>query len=236
MGSPGRTPLTDDLIERIARAGPLTFAAFMEACLYHPEHGYYTRRVPAPGPRDYVTSPEVGPLFGRLLAWQLQEMWERMGQPTGFDLVECGAGRGALAGAILETVQTKAPDFAAALRVTLVEVSPRLREQAQASLKAHGDRGRGAERLPAGVSGCLLSNELIDALPVPRVAQRAGGLREIYVSARNGELVEIESEPSSPALARYLERYGAPLQEDQHAEINLAALDWLQQAAAALGG
>src|SRR3990170_2601077 len=96
MGSPGRTPLTDHLVERIARAGPLTFAAFMEACLYHPEHGYYTRRVPATGPRDYVTSPEVGPLFGRLLAWQLQEMSERMGQPTGFDLVECGAGGGPL--------------------------------------------------------------------------------------------------------------------------------------------
>ena len=234
MGSPGRTPLTDHLVERIARAGPLTFAAFMEACLYHPEHGYYTRRVPATGPRDYVTSPEVGPLFGRLLAWQLQEMWERMGQPTGFDLVECGAGRGALAGAILETVQTKAPDFAAALRVTLVEVSPRLREQAQASLKAHGDRVRVAERLPTRVAGCLLSNELIDALPVHRVAQRAGGLREIYVSARNGELVEIEGEPSSPALARYLERYGGPLQEGQQAEVNLAALAWLDEAARAL--
>src|SRR3990172_5392061 len=149
MGSPGRTALTDVLAGRPARAGPLTFAAFMEACLYHPEHGYYTRRVPATGPRDYVTSPEVGPLFGRLLAWQLQEMWERMGQPTGVDLVEGGAGRGALAGAILETVQTKAPDFAAALRVTLVDVSPRLREQAQASLKAHGERVRVAERLAA---------------------------------------------------------------------------------------
>jgi len=234
MGSPGRTPLTDDLIERIARHGPLTFAAFMEACLYHPEHGYYTRRVLAPGPRDYVTSPEVGPLFGRLLAWQLREMWERMGQPARFDLVECGAGRGALAGEILETVQTKAPDFAAALRVTLVEVSPRLREQAQASLKTHGERVRAAERLPARMAGCLLSNELVDALPVHRVAQRAGGLREIYVSARNGELVEIEGEPSSPALARYLERYGAPLQEGQQAEVNLAALAWLDEAARAL--
>src|SRR3990172_4339525 len=98
MGSPGRTPLTDHLVDRIARDGPLTFAAFMEACLYHPEHGYYPRRVPAPGPRDYVTSPEVGPLFGRLLAWQLQEMWERMGQATGFGLGEGGAGRGGVGG------------------------------------------------------------------------------------------------------------------------------------------
>ena len=234
MGSPGRTALTDVLVDRIARAGPLTFAAFMEACLYHPEHGYYTRRVPATGPRDYVTSPEVGPLFGRLLAWQLREMWELLGRPGRFDLVECGAGRGALAAGILEAVHAKAPDFAAALRVTLIEVSPRLREQAQAALEGQGERVAIVEQLPAGVSGCLLSNELVDALPVHRLVRRGRGLRESYVSARGGELAEVESEPSSPALARYLERYGAPLQEDQHAEINLAALDWLQQAAAAL--
>src|SRR3989338_9235791 len=197
MGSPGRTALTDVLVDRIARAGPLPFAAFMAACLSHPEHGYYPRRVPATGPRDYVTSPEVGPLFARLLAWQLGEMWELLGRPGRFDLVECGAGRGALAAGILEAVRAKAPDFAAALRVTLVEVSPRLREQAQASLKAHGDRVRAAARLPAGVVGCLLTKELVDALPGHRVAQRAGDVREIYVSARTGELAEIEGGLSS---------------------------------------
>src|SRR3990170_1465708 len=134
MGSPGRTALTDVLVGRIVRDGPLTFAAFMEACLYHSEHGYYTRRVPERGQRDYVSSPEVGPLFGRLLAWQLGEMWEALGRPGRFDLVECGAGRGTLASAILESVHRQAPDFAAALRVTLVEVSGPLREQARASL------------------------------------------------------------------------------------------------------
>ncbi|HLD78902.1 MAG TPA: SAM-dependent methyltransferase, partial [archaeon] len=162
------------------------------------------------------------------------EMWELLGRPGRFDLVECGAGRGALAAGILEAVRAKAPDFAAALRVTLVEVSPRLREQAQAALEGQGERVAIVERLPAGVSGCLLSNELVDALPVHRVAQRAGGLREIYVSARGGELVEMEGEPSSPALARYLERYGAPLEDGQQAEVNLAALAWLDEAARAL--
>jgi len=234
MGSPGRTALTDVLVGRIAREGPLTFAAFMEACLYHPEHGYYTRRVPERGPRDYVSSPEVGPLFAQLLAWQLGEMWEALGRPARFDLVECGAGRGALAGEILETVQTKTPDFAAALRITLVETSLRLREQTRAALEKQGERVAIVERLPTGVSGCLLSNELVDALPVHRVAQRGDGLREIYVSARNRELVEIEGEPSSPALARYLERYGAPLEDGQQAEVNLAALAWLDEAARAL--
>jgi len=231
---PSRTPLTDILVKRIERQGPLTFAAFMEACLYHPEHGYYTRRVPAQGRRDYVTSPEVGPLFGRLLAWQLREMWELLGRPSRFDLVECGAGRGQLAAHILDTVHATALDLAAALRVTLVEVSPGLREQANAALAKYRERAQVDERLPAGIAGCLLSNELLDALPVHRVVKRQEGVREIYVGARNGQLMEIERELSSPALARYLERYGAPLREGQHAEINLAALGWLAQVAAAL--
>lgn len=238
MGSPAerRTPLTAVLLERIARQGPLTFADFMQACLYHPDYGYYTQRVPAsPAGRDYVTSPQVGPLFGRLLAWQLGEMWEALDRPARFDLVECGAGRGRLAGDLLAAAGEQAPDFAAALRVTLVETSPALREQARAALASYGERVRLGDRLPlGGVVGCVVSNELVDAFPAHRVVQRGDELREIYVGARGGELVEVEGELSSPELARYLDRYGAPLEDGQQAEVNLAALAWLEQAAAAL--
>ncbi len=227
-----RTPLTDILVERIAREGPLTFAAFMEACLYHPEYGYYTRHRAG---RDYVTSPEVSPLFGRLLVRQLEEMWGILGRRERFDLLECGAGSGLLAGQILAAAGELFPDFFRALRVTLVESSRGLRERAREALRAHGDKVRFEERLPTGrVRGCLLSNELVDALPVHRVVQRRGGLREIYVDARNGQLIETEGELSSADLARYLERYGAPLQEGQQAEVHPAALRWLEQAAEAL--
>src|SRR5271170_635537 len=78
--APERTPLAELLLERIRASGPLTFAEFMESCLYHPEHGYYSR----PEARrfaDYYTSPDVHPVFGRLLARQLAEMWERLGRP-----------------------------------------------------------------------------------------------------------------------------------------------------------
>lgn len=235
MGSSGRTPLTEILLERIARQGPLTFAAFMEACLYDPAHGYYTQRVPARGQRDYVTSPEVGPVFGRLLAWQLRELWEGLVRPARFDLVECGAGRGELAAEILKTAGEKAAGFAAALRLTLVETSPGLRQQARASLAAYQERVKFVEQLPAsGVVGCVFSNELVDALPVHRVVQRAGELREIFVTARKGELAEVEGEASSPELARYLARSGARLEDGQQAEVQLAALTWLEKAAAAL--
>ncbi|HSC77694.1 MAG TPA: SAM-dependent methyltransferase [Candidatus Acidoferrales bacterium] len=227
-----RTPLTDVLLQRIRRDGPLTFAAFMEACLYHPEYGYYSQGRSAHGAGDYFTSPDVGPLFARLLARQFREMWEALGRPRTFDLVECGAGRGRLAAQLLAAVVEQGSDFAAALRVTLVEASPQLRVEAEKSV---GNSARVLGEFPsAPIVGCIVSNELLDALPVHRVVQRPAGLQEIYVSAEGDELREVEGPLSSPALVQYLEKYGAPLQEDQFAEVSLAALEWLERAAASL--
>ena len=237
MASPAtsRTPLTDILLERIEREGPLTFAAFMEMCLYHPEHGYYTAHVAESGQRDYFTSPDVGSLFGRLLGGQLRELWELLGHPTRFDLVECGAGCGRLAGDILKWAAEHAPTFLTALRVTLVETSGPLRQQASKRLWQYGARVRCVADLPREqIIGCVLSNELVDALPVHRVVQRAEGLREIYVVAQDGALGEAEGELSTPALSHYLERYGTPLEVDQLAEVNLRALGWLERVARSL--
>ena len=237
MASPAtsHTPLTDILLERIEREGPLTFAAFMEMCLYHPEHGYYTAHIAESRKRDYFTSPDVGPLFGRLLGGQLRELWELLGRPARFDLVECGAGRGRLAGDILEWAAEHAPTFLTALRVTLVETSGPLRQQAAKDLQVYGEQVRCVADLPQEqIIGCVLSNELVDALPVHRVVQRAEGLREIYVAARDGALREAEGGLSTPVLSHYLERYGVPLGVDQLAEVNLRALTWLEQVARAL--
>ncbi len=230
-----RTPLTDILLERIGREGRLTFAAFMEACLYHPEFGYYSQPAPETAAGDYFTSPDLGPLFARLLARQFAEMWEALGRPPRFDLVECGAGPGRLAEQILLAAHEHATGFAECLRLQLVEKSSERRAQAVASLTRFGGQVSVAEELPQqGIVGCLFSNELLDALPVHRVLQRGDGLREIFVAAREGELVEEESELSSPALADYLARFGCPLEPGQQAEVGLAALDWLERAAAAL--
>lgn len=240
-----RTPLTGHLIERIRREGPITFAEFMHACLYHPEHGYYTSRVPKTGRRDFFTSPEVGPQFGRLLAWQFREMWERLGRPEQFDLVECGGGDGRLARDILARVAESDADFAAALHFTLVELSEAQREQAAAHLEPFGEQCTVTGDFPEGaLTGCVYSNELLDAFPVHRVVQREeseereAGLREILVGTRKTakgiELAEVEGELSTPALADTLARYGEPLQEGQVAEISLEALVWLEKVAAVL--
>jgi len=228
-----RTPLTGILVDRIRRQGPLTFAQFMEACLYHPEHGYYTRPAQATGAGDYFTSPDVAPLFGRLLARQFHEMWVALGCPEQFDLVECGAGRGRLAGEVLRASR-QWPEFAAALRMALVEASKARREQAEEALLEMGATIRTQADLPVGVAGCIFSNELIDALPVHRVVQRGNSLKEIYVSQEDDELIEQEGEVSSPAIASYLEKYGARLEDGQLGEAHLASLAWLEQVASAL--
>ena len=226
-----RTPLTDILLDRIRRDGPLTFAAFMEACLYHPEHGYYTRGRSAEGAGDYYTSPDIGPLFARLLARQFREMWEQMGRPQRFQLVECGAGSGRLAAQLAAAVSEREPELGRALELTLVEASASLRAQAEAVVRECGPRFGVQESLPSSVTGCVFSNELLDALPVHRVVLRHDGLKEIFIAAEADELREKEDELSSAAIARYLERYGAPLEEGQFAEVNLAALEWLEKAA-----
>ncbi len=234
-----RTPLTGLLLERIQAKGPLTFAEFLRECLYHPQHGYYTSRVPKTGRRDYFTSPEAGPQFSQLLGWQFREMWEKLGRPERFDLVECGAGNGRLAKDILAWVEREGGEFASALRYTLVETSDLQREQAQENLQSFVGASRFLADLPAErFSGCLFSNELLDALPMHRVVQREQGLREILVGTRSAgkglELAEVEGELSAPEISQYLEKYGVQLQEGQVAEIGLAALDWLQRAAAVL--
>src|ERR1700723_4736016 len=94
------TQLATILTEHIHASGPITSAKYMDACLYDPQHGYYTRAAQSPR-RDYFPSVDAGPIFGRLLARQFQEMWVQLEKPAEFLLVELGAGSGSLAAQIL---------------------------------------------------------------------------------------------------------------------------------------
>ncbi|MFQ5926005.1 MAG: class I SAM-dependent methyltransferase [Terriglobia bacterium] len=229
------TALTEILLDRIRHCGPMSFAEFMRACLYDPEHGYYARRVAA-GADDYYTSPQVHPIFGRLLARQFQQMWEILGRPATFDLVEFGAGDGTLASHALAWIEENSPEFARSLRVVLVEGSPSLRVQGAERLRRSISLPVrwAAEFAESSSTGCFYSNEFVDAFPVHRVVQREADLREIYVAARGEELVTEEGALSAPALADYLVHYGVPLARGQQGEINLAALAWIEEVAGAL--
>src|SRR3954471_23330359 len=114
------TSARDEIRERIGREGPIAFDVFVELALYGPG-GFFTRaRGAGRAGRDFVTSPEVGSLFGALIARHLDAAWQRLGAPDPFIVVEAGAGNGRLAADVLRAE----PQCVHALRYVLVERSP----------------------------------------------------------------------------------------------------------------
>lgn len=225
------TPFGELLAERIRRYGPMTFADFMRECLYHPIYGYYSKSEAARF-ADYYTSVDVHPIFGRLLARQFCEMWEHLGRPAEFSLVECGAGVGRLAAHILDFSETKLPAFYSAVRYMAVDRSTARREQAAVRSKKHAEAGRFAAsiEIPTRIPvGCLFSNELLDALPVHRVVMQDGALKEVFVSLADDSLVDTIAALSTCALQEYFAAQGIALQEGQHAEASLEACDWITE-------
>ena len=231
------TPLAQLLAERIGATGPISFAEYMRECLYHPQFGYYSK-AEARRFADYYTSVDVHPIFGRLVARQLSEMWEFLGRPGEFFAVEAGAGAGRLAAQILDFAARELPDFYRALRYFAVEKSSARRERQRETLGKHLADGRAtpAAELPDGISaGCIFSNELLDAFPVHRVCPKRGTLREIYVGYDGQRLREEIGPLTSPEIETYFQEQRITLREGQQAEVNLDAREWIRAAGRKLG-
>ena len=223
MSHVSSSPLQQLIGERIQREGPLTFAEYMRVALYEPGYGYYVSGPPRMGwTGDYFTSTDVSTLFANCLGRQLYQFWEKLRRPTPFLVLEQGAGRGHLAEGVRAWAASETADFAAALVYQTADI-----HAGQNSLSS-SDRPR---------VHVLLSNELIDALPVHLVEVREGKLYEIYVVYEDGRLRELSGEPSSPEVAAYLDTARIPWQtfpNGWRAEINLDAARWLEQTAALL--
>jgi len=226
---------------RLEREGRITFRDFMEMALYHPQHGYYrSPREKMGRSGDYLTSPEVHPLFGHMVGRQLAGMWEVIDSPARFDVLEMGAGNGLLARDVLLWAHRVQPAFLGALTYRIAETSAALAERQRRTLEALGlPEGKVAweagETPAAGsVTGCVLSNELVDSFPVHRVAVEGSKLREVYVVWRDDRFEEELGPPSTPELSAYFDRLGLLPGEGCRGEVNLAALSWMRQVAAAL--
>jgi SAM-dependent MidA family methyltransferase len=227
------TPLAAILAQQIESRGRITFAEYMDACLYHPEHGYYTKADQSER-RDYITSVDVTAVFGRLLARQFHEMWTVLDRPQPFALVEAGAGTGRLAKQVLDCARESLGDFYAATRYVAVERSAVRRTAQMQNLEDHiaNERFCSCEQLPAEIpNGCIFSNELFDAFEVHRVVRAGKELREIYVTHSQNEFCEELGALSSVAIAEYFDAQGIILREGQMVEANLAACNWIGDAA-----
>lgn len=163
------------LATAIGRAeGWLPFDRFMALALYAPGLGYYARGTPKFGPlpadgSDFVTAPELSPLFGRALAVPIAEAMAR----TGCDEVwEFGAGSGALAAQLLEALGERVR------RYTIVEVSGALAARQRQRLAAQGARVRWAQQWPQALAGVVVGNEVLDAMPARLLVRQAGRWHE----------------------------------------------------------
>ena len=166
---------------------PIPFDRFMSEALYGPA-GFYTSGGSAGRRGDFITSPEVGPLFGAVVARFLDAEWRRLGEPDPFTVVDAGAGPGTLARSVLAA----RPACAAALRYVAVEVSAVQRGRHPEGVESVAD-------LPADpFVGVIIANELLDNLPF-RLAVNDGSWREAYVvESPDGGLVERLSAPFDP--------------------------------------
>ena len=232
--------LVEIISDRIAtQNGAITFAEFMNLALYHPQYGYYTTKAVDIGAQgDFFTSPHLGKDFGELLAVQFAQMWEILDKPAAFTLVEMGAGQGILAVDIIKYLYKHYREVFEALQYIIVEVSPGLKQQQQQLLQGVANKVKwcSLEEIPNNsITGCIFSNELVDAMPVNLFSLQDGQLGEIYVTtSEDNTFIEICNAPSTPKLTQYFDLVGidlASLASNYRSEINLAALDWLSKVA-----
>src|SRR5438874_2479648 len=185
----------------------------MQQALNHPENVYCSSGRCVIGRKgDYFTNVSVGPLFGQLLAAQFTEIWERLGRPDDFAIVEEGAHDGQFACDVLESLQKRAPEFFEALRYQIVEPFPILKERQSRTLELFRDKIEWRDSLQPFV-GVHFSNELLDAMPVRLIS----GGREKFVGVDRDKFIFVERPANenmkfNPAALDRIERVAANLQ------------------------
>ncbi|MGB3402448.1 MAG: class I SAM-dependent methyltransferase [Microcoleaceae cyanobacterium] len=247
--------LCEFLLEKITSSPEqqITFAEYMDAVLYHPQYGYYATQQPQIGAAgDFFTSPHLGADFGEMLAEQFVEMWEILGYPNTFTLVEMGAGQGILAGDILNYLSKRYPEFLKTINYIIIEKSPSLKAEQQQQLQRQLNFIASIQWCELSdipndsITGCFFSNELVDALPVHQVVIQNSQLQEVYVRACRSQstplypidvkFTETVGELSTPKLKEYFKQAEidllSPIYGDGYrTEVNLAALEWIKTVA-----
>ena len=192
------TPLDAEIRRRIESAGSLSVAQYMELCLTHPEHGYYSTRAPIGAGGDFTTAPEISQMFGELVGVWAAAAWRAIGSPENVRLVELGPGRGTMMLDLLRAAKV-IPAFRAAIVLHLVEISRALAQlQRQALLGTDVPVSWHAtlDDVPDGPA-IIVANEFFDALPVHQAVMCADGWHErvIKIDERDQLRFSIDRDP-----------------------------------------
>lgn len=219
------------LADRIQRDGKITFRDWMETALYHPQLGYYNRsdlkRWGKDG--DYRTSPERSRLFSATFARYFANLYQRLGQPDQFQLVEFGAGNGEFAAGILSSLHKQFSNIYQKTCYAIVDSSLDSQSRCMESTELHRERVRflTPDHFTEMAPDIVFSNELLDAFPVHRVRRVDGEIKELYVDLIEGEFAWTPGPPTKLELVTYCEENVSQMDEGQTIDINLHIADWL---------
>ncbi|MEQ1769837.1 MAG: SAM-dependent methyltransferase [Devosia sp.] len=180
--------LAQQIDEQIKTTGPISLATHMSLCLGHPRHGYYAKGRPIGAGGDFITAPEISQMFGELIGFFAVNLWQQMGSPKSFTLLELGPGRGTLMQDGLRAA-AKADGFLNALHLQLFESNPDLRAEQARRLSAHNPYW--ADEIDAVSEDPLIviANEFFDALPIRQFTRTDDGWHERLVGLRDGARV-----------------------------------------------
>ncbi len=231
--------LLQRLATRIALAGPITVADYMNEALGHASHGYYRHGDPLGTAGDFITAPEISQIFGELIGAWLAERWQAIGSPARLRLVELGPGRGTLMADALRATRA-VPGFHAAIELHLVEINPTLREAQRRSLEGRLPVDRlhwhdALAEIPADLPLLLVANEFVDALPIRQLQRTARDWRERLLTIEDGTLRFVLAPGPSP-LAALLDPAVARGEPGTIAELCLPARSLAQDIANRLSG
>jgi SAM-dependent MidA family methyltransferase len=224
--------LLERLIAQIRSAGPIPFEEFQSVALYDPDDGFFgSGKLRSAKEGDFLTSPEVSPLFGETVAVWVNGILDDLGRrgigsrhressgPSSPVLVEIGAGSGSLLRPLLGPLEHPFDAWA-------VEASPAARV-ALADLLPANRVVQSLDETPTTFSGVVIANELVDNLPVALAVRTRGGWEERLVGEEEGRLVLVRHE-ARPEVAAWAERFGLPCPDGGRVEVQLAASSWLR--------
>ena len=228
--APGGTELRERLIRRIERAGPMPVSQYVDACLYDPDGGFYMRGGRSGAARGhFLTSPEVGPLFGAVLARALDRWWEQLDRPAPFTVIDWGAGPGTLA----RTVLAAEPECAKSEALHWIAVELSLAQRALHPARPQVTTVAAVEEAldERPVVGVVIANELLDNLPFDIAQRTPSGWAELRVGAAAGgdssAQFTLVSTPADPALTEVLPE---SIPEGRSVPVQQAARAWLAKA------
>jgi NADH dehydrogenase [ubiquinone] 1 alpha subcomplex assembly factor 7 len=177
--------LAEQIDAQIEATGPMSLATYMGLCLSHPRHGYYTTGRPIGAAGDFVTAPEISQMFGELIGFFIVNLWQQMGQPTSFTLLELGPGRGTLMQDALRAA-TKADGFENALHLQLFESNAILRAEQEKRLGQYSPYWSSEIDAVSDDPIFVVANEFFDALPIRQYVKTDDGWHEQLVGLKDG--------------------------------------------------